>query len=509
MLGAITRRQPAPTETRDTGWGTWPGDAPAIGGPVTQSSAMQLLAVAGCVRLITEAVSTLPVDVYRNTGDSRVEETLPRWLKMPTVDLDFVAWASQVLTSVLLHGNAYCVVTRSGVSVLEVIPIDPALVQVSREQGRKVVRISGQIFYGELLHLKGIMLPGADVGLSPLEYARQSFTVGISAQDFAADQFAGALNLPGVIQYPLGVQLDPKQMSETAQTWRRARSKRGRGLPGVIDQGGTWHPTGVTNEAAQFLQSRQWSAAEIAAQVFLVDPREIGIPLSGSTLEYSNAESRQENLLRKALLPWIIRLENALSGLLPQPRFVKLNTSGFLRADSAARWTQYSSAMSINTQAVAIGMEPVLATSEMRDFEDFGPLPADSFAPQTPVVAPVAAANDDNDERVLAMLQAIEARMVATPSEPQQLAFHLPDSTRVELDAGPLAESTALVADQSARTADLTEQLVDTVEALPAAVVDALVRALEPLLVKKPTVQDIQRDGNGRILRVINREEAA
>ena len=44
-------------------WGTWPGDlAPAWSGAhVTATSSLQLLTVYGCVRLITDSISTLPV----------------------------------------------------------------------------------------------------------------------------------------------------------------------------------------------------------------------------------------------------------------------------------------------------------------------------------------------------------------------------------------------------------------------------------------------------------------
>jgi len=371
-----------------TVWGTWPGDNGPTSAPiVNQTSAMQLLAVAGCVRLITDSISTLPIDSYgTNAAGERVEVTKPRWLKNPTTDLDFTSWCTQILTSLLLHGNAYCVVTRSGATIVEIVPVEPDLVIATRVGGRKAYLVRGKEFNGEILHITGMMLPGADAGISPLEYARQSIGLGLQAQDFGSDQFQSSLNMPGVIETP--GRMNPDQMSAMAQAWRKARTKRGRGLPGVLEGGATWKPTGVTNEQAQFLQTRQWTAAEIAAQVYMVDPSDLGIPVAGTSLTYANLEQRSIRRLQVTLLPWIVRIENAISALLPQPRYVKFNVDGLLRGDSSARWMVYEAASRINAAAVAYGQPPVLLTNEMRDFEDLNPIDAPAVPQPAPTVAP-------------------------------------------------------------------------------------------------------------------------
>lgn len=357
-------------------WGTWVGDEPTV---VTESSALKLLAVTGSVQLLTESIATLPVDVFRRTSAGRIEVSAPNWLRSPALGLTFTDWVTQVMTSLLLHGNAYLVVTRDSVGrVVEVNVINPEEVVVRRDGtmgGAKRYVVNGKPFTGEMVHIKGMMLPGSDVGLSPLEFARQSIQLGLHAQQFGSDSFANGVNgMPGVIEFPGSV--DPAKMSETARLWQRARRKGGNGLPGVLEGGGTFKPTGITNEAAQFLQTRQWTAAEICAQVYLVDPRELGIPLSGSTLEYVNSESRLANLVRKGMLRWIVRIENAVSGLLPAPQYMKFNVNGFMRGDAAERWDTYLKASQISAASVALGMAPVLTTDEMRDWEDLDPLPA-------------------------------------------------------------------------------------------------------------------------------------
>jgi HK97 family phage portal protein len=356
-------------------WGMWQGDSAV---PVTESRALKLLAVSGSVQLLTESIATLPVDVFRKTSSGRSEVPVPGWLREPVVGLSFTDWATQVLTSLLLHGNAYLVVQRGSTgSIVEVVPVSPLDVSVDRGgsmAGRKRYIVKGVPFGGEMLHIKGMMLAGSDVGLSPLEFAAKSIDLGLTAQQYGIDNFDAGLNMPGVIEYP--GQVDPVRMQETAKLWQRLRRKGARGLPGVLEGGGTFRATGVTNEAAQFLETRQWTAAEICAQVYLIDPRELGIPLTGSTLEYVNSESRMANLVRKGMLRWITRLELAVSSLLPAPQYMKLNVNGFMRGDSTERWDTYLKASQINATAMAVGQPPVLLTDEMRAWEDLDPLPS-------------------------------------------------------------------------------------------------------------------------------------
>ena len=365
---------PVEVRAQATEWGSWPADASSN---VSQDAALKLLAVTGSVQLLTESIATLPVDVYRQTNGVRSEVTKPAWLLEPVRGLTFIDWATQVLTALLLHGNAYIIVLRVGNTIRELVPVDPQSVSVKRDGtmgGRKRYYVNGVPFDGEMLHIRGMMLPGADVGLSPLEFANRSIALGLSAQKYGIGSFDDNLNMPGVIEYPGAV--DPASMGETARLWQRARRKGGRGMPGVLEGGGTFKPTAVTNEAAQFLETRQWTAAEICAQVYLVDPRELGIPLTGSTLEYVNSESRLANLVRKGMLRWIVRLEAAVTSLLPRPQYMKLNVNGFMRGDSSERWDTYLKAAQINEKAAAEGQAPVLLTEEMRAWEDMEPLPA-------------------------------------------------------------------------------------------------------------------------------------
>ena len=460
-----------------TTWGDWPGDvASGQAVPVTQVSSLQLLAVSGCVRLIADSIATLPVDVYREDSQGvRTEVPAPMWLKMPTVDLDFTAWATQVLTSLLLHGNAYCSVTRSGINIVELIPLDPTLVSPAMVKGRKVYLVAGREFPGEIMHIPAMMLAGSVKGLSPLEYAATTIGLGLAAQNFAKGQFETSLNMPGVIEYPNRAVPDPQSV---AKMWRRNRAKGGQGLPGVLEGGGTWKPTGISNEAAQFLQARQWGAAEIAAQVYMVDPSDLGIPVGGTTLTYANLEQRNIRRGQVTFLPWIVRLEKALSALLPQPRFVKLNVDALLRADSATRWANYKTGAEINVLAQQVGQAPALLTSEIRDWEDLNVI-TEPVAP-----APVAVQMNSAQPEVNVTVHIPESRQEA-PVVNVTNEVHVPEQRTPHVTVEPAAVS--------------VDVHPTTVNVPPSEV-----RVNVDLPESRTTTRTIERDADGRISRLID-----
>ena len=373
MLGGVFGRPEVRAQA--TTWGDWAGDAPSGGGPrVDAVSALQLLTVYGCVRMISDAISTLPVDVFRELGDgSRAEVAKPLWLREPTVDLDFTAWCGQVLSSLLLHGNAYLAVLRNeSNAIVEVVPLDPTRVSVVRRGGRLVYLVNGVPAAVEVVHIKGIMMPGSDVGYSPIEAARLSIGLGLAAQQYGSDAFERDLNMPGVIEMPRKAQ--PETMRAMADGWRRKRNRGGRGLPGVLDDGAMWKPTGVTNEQAQFLQTRKFTAAEIAGQMFLLDPSDLGIAVDGTSLTYANLEQRSARRVQVTLLPWLIRIEHAVSALLANPRYMKFNVDGLLRGDLKTRYESYQI-------GIAAGF---LDRSEPRGWEDLGPMPGSTGPVEDP-----------------------------------------------------------------------------------------------------------------------------
>jgi HK97 family phage portal protein len=362
---------------RDPAWGRWAkgGDlAAAPGRQVDSSTAMGLLSVYGCVQLIADSIATLPVDVL----DGRNPEPLPVWLDQDA-EMNRVDLFTSILTSLLLEGNAFLVPTRDNRGrVVRIDPLAPNRVHVESESSgaRPMFEIDGRVFPGEMLMIRGLMLPGHLRGLSPVEFARQSISLGLGAQEQAQRFYQQGAITPGVIHAKSD--LSAEQMREIRDQWLASHGGSSRShLPVVLSGETTYQAIAVTPEQAQFLESRQFSDAQIAGQLFLVDPSMLGISTGGSTLTYQNLEQRGHHLVRHSLLRWIVRVENGLSQLLPGSQHLKFNVNGLMRGDLTSRYNSYKTAAEINTLLGA----PLLSVQEMRDFEDLGPMQDTGLTP--------------------------------------------------------------------------------------------------------------------------------
>ena len=369
MLSALLgRNERAVSVPWDTGWGQWPGSTGinVAGVAVTQATASQLMAVYGSASLITDEISTLPVSV---DGRSR----RPLWVDHPSEELDRIAWLGQIVWSLLMSGNAYLAKIGPVGAISALDPLDPEKVTVERRNGRRFYLVNGEEPRGfDVVHIPGRMRPGALVGMSPVEEARLSIGLGLSAQKFGSEFFENEGNMPGVIEAPGPLQ--PEQLKSMADSWRRKRRGGGRGLPGVLQAGATWKPTGVTNEQAQFLATRQFTAAEIAGQMVHLDPSDLGIPVTGTSMTYGNLQQRVADRTQKALMPWIRRIEEQLSQLLPSGAEYRFDVDSRLRGNTKESYETLQI-------AIAAGF---MTENEAREVLGMPELPPEALTPPTP-----------------------------------------------------------------------------------------------------------------------------
>jgi HK97 family phage portal protein len=301
----------------------------AAGESVTVETALRLSTVWGCVRLLADSVSTLPLHVYR--GDDRDPIPTPPLLQRPSADFPELAdWLWAVMASLLLRGNAWGVITaRSGAGLLpaQVDLVNPDRVAVTTEDGRRVVRIAGTEYgRAELFHVKAFTWPGNLEGLSPIAYARESIGLGLGSERWAA-RFYGEQAVPsGVLTSDQRINA---QQAETLQARWEAKHK-GRRRIAVLGDGARFQALTVAPADAALLESQRFNV-ETICRVFGVPSEMMNGPTAGHEA-YTSPEKRGTDFLTFTLRPWLLRVERAVSGLLPSTQTAKFNAGGFLRA---------------------------------------------------------------------------------------------------------------------------------------------------------------------------------
>jgi HK97 family phage portal protein len=357
------------------------GRPTASGEPVTIESALRLSTVWGCVRLLADSVSTLPLHVYR--GDDRDPIPTPRLLQRPSADFPELAdWLWAIMASLLLRGNAWGLVTdRRGAGLLpsQVDLVHPDRVAVTIDgDGLRVIRINGvEQNPADVFHVKAFPWPGQLEGLSPIAYAREAIGLGLGAERYGARFFAGA-------DMPIGfLETDQDVSKETADKLRARWRQLGRGNPidgrrdiGVLGNGARFRPLAIAPEESQFIQTQKFSVSTIC-RFYGIPPEMVAGETAGHEA-YTSPEMRGTDFLTFTLRPWLTRVERAVSGLLPSTQRAKFNAGGMVRATLLDRYTAHK-----------LGIEAGwLLRSEVRELEDRPPIPGiDDQEPPGGVVA--------------------------------------------------------------------------------------------------------------------------
>ena len=361
------------------------------GEPVNDDTAMRLGAVWGCVDLISELVSTLPVDEFRKVNGVATPQG-SRFLEDPAGDgTGFEVWARQVMVSALMRGNAFGLVTSIDNAMwprtVEVLHPDRVDARRYRNFGPVDWFVDDKPIErwpaGPLWHFPAYPVPGTPVGLSPIAYAAQTIGLGLAAQKFGAQWFGDGMHPTSILTTEQAVTEDQAKVIKE----RIRQVLYGSREPLVLGNGVTMEPIAVSPNESQFLETIKANADDIAKFFFRRPPGE------GGQVTYANVEARSIDLLTYTLNGWLVRLERSLTRLRPRPRYVKFNADALLRVDTATRYKAHDMALRGGWRS----------RNDIRAIEDEPPIPEGdeylwppySTSPTPPDEAPPGGANAD------------------------------------------------------------------------------------------------------------------
>lgn len=323
---------------------------------VSQSNALQLVAVWACVRVLSDAVAVLPIDAFRRTGEER--ELVPRqpvWMSGPNPETTWFEFSERLMSSLNLDGNAFVLITARDSTGYpsELWTLNPRDIVVRQTGGKTsfewqgstiLSRFGPQTPGGDLLHIKAFNNGGLR-GLSPIDTARQAIGLGMAEEKFSAGFYGRGQQLSGVISLPpMAANATTEAKQDIADGWKKRHAGPDKAFgTAVLTGGATWTPLAVTPEDAQFLEQRKFQVIEIA-RLFNVPPHMIQ-EVDTTTSWGTGIEQQSIGFVRFSLMPWIVRLEQGLSQLLPRGQFVKFNLKQHLRADAAAEADAFAKAV--------------------------------------------------------------------------------------------------------------------------------------------------------------------
>lgn len=337
---------------------------------VNSETVFQVNAIYGAVALISDTISTLPVDSYiRRDGARFPYRPRPVWVSRPDIDTTKEGFWGAVIVSLLLDGNAFIrVFSNDRGEVVNLVVLNPHKVEMHRNGlGRVMFQIEGEakmLSADEVIFIPDIVRPGHLRGVSRVEALKEDFGLAIALRNYAAKFFGSGTQPAGVIEVPGNLTGDQaKNLQEGFESMHRGWRKSHR--PAVLSGGAKWVANQLENDKAQFIDSRRM-AVEDVARAFNIPSNLLNLP---GTNTYSSVEQNNQAFVTLTIRPLVQKLETAFTPLLSrmpggETAFLRFNLDGLLRADMNSRMSAYSTGL----------QSGFLTINDVRRLEDLTPI---------------------------------------------------------------------------------------------------------------------------------------
>ena len=340
------------------------------GQAVNATTAMQSSTVYACVRILSDSVSTLPLDTFQRVdGNRRPLRPRPAFLDFRVGPESKIDVLGQAMVSLLLDGNAFLASPRDAEgNILYLQALDPSMVTVEVVGGQHFYRLAhnqAMLDTSAMIHIRGMTRPGEIRGISPITACSETIGLGLAATEYGGT-FFGNGGVPGMTVEVPG-QLSPAGIKALKLAWRESHNGKNANGLAVLTEGAKFQKITLAPNDAQFLETRKFQVNDIA--------RIFGVPVSllqhsdGAELGQSIGD-KNTHFVQHTLRPWVERMEEALSDALRSEGFnpngfVKINLGGLLRGDHSTRFLTYTAAV----------RDGILTINEVRRLEDYGPVP--------------------------------------------------------------------------------------------------------------------------------------
>lgn len=343
--------------TDPVGWSVLGGVGPTWAKVnVSETTQMQITTAWSAIRLIAEAVGTLPLHLYRTTpkGRERAKDD-PRYELVRWQPCDYMTapeWKEGMVVSLATMGQAYNPVTRfeSSGRIVEIQGVHKSRVQpVVLRDGRLVYWLTDkngqrrQLQRRDVMPVRGFGGPGQLEGFAPHQVHGNSMALTVALEKYASEFFGSGGRPQGILKTEV-------EFSEKSRDQIRAgfakylADSRAKGELPVLDGKTEYQPISTPNNEAQFLESRKLQVAEIA-RIYRVP---LHMLMETDRASYNNTEQANKHFLDYTLLAYLTRIESALNSCLLEPReraggmYFEFDVNNLLRGDSTQRAEYYS-----------------------------------------------------------------------------------------------------------------------------------------------------------------------
>ena len=299
------------------------------GESVTVDNLLEEATVVSCVNAITQGINQIPVYVKRESADGNFEimksHPISKLMRRPNDYQTAVEFKSSIVTSMLIHGNAFIYIVRAGMAggdtgkplsntrgrAAQLYPLEPSDITIgSNALGRPSYSHEeyGTIPTENIIHIRDLTT-FVPQGLSRALLAAEIIGAKKAADSLMSEAFRNGANLNYVVSSD--VPLDATKLTNMQKQMKSAFGQRGNRNGGAmfIEQGTVEAIKGLTPADVDLRELREQLIREIAA-VFRVPAFMVGAD-AGST--YNNVRQYWTAFHRDTLSPILKNIEDAIT----------------------------------------------------------------------------------------------------------------------------------------------------------------------------------------------------
>src|ERR1700722_714821 len=342
---------------------------------INEKQAMRLVVAYGCIKVISEDLGRLSLDIFQTLPDRsvRLAKEHARYSLLhdrPNPNMSSMTWRGAMLASALAYGNSYSWIKRDNAArPVALVPLDSGKTGTVRLNNGELVYGTTQTDTGavryldpaDVLHFMGLSLDGL-TGMSPISTCKNAFGLGLAAEKFGAQFFGNGARATGVFTFP--GQLETEAYENLKKSLRELLTGDNANRPLLLEQGTDWKQISIPPDDAQFLATRKFQKEEIAC-LYRV-PMHLLQDLARAT--NNNIEHQGLDYTRFCLAPWAVKFEQEINfKLLGGAYWCEHNLNELQRGDFASQATGFASLRNIG----------VVSTNDIRGGLRMNKIPAE------------------------------------------------------------------------------------------------------------------------------------
>lgn len=319
-------------------------------------------------QVLSNIVAGLPKHLVKMDSEDRESvndlPSVPIITDMVNDNLDSYAWHDYIMQCVLNYGNGYSVIHRdSNNNPTHLTPIHPDRVQLKVYGNAVVYEIDNntspnmEVLYEDMYHIKGLSHDGY-LGVNPVRAHSVSLAATVSAQDYGKNSYDKGFLSNGYLK--VDGSLTPEVKKSLKDSWGRNNLGAAKMGTPVLDAGQEYVPIMMSNQDAQYIESRRFQKSEIATI--------LGIPThlinEMGDAKYNNVENTNTQFVQYTIMSYVHKFEAENKKLVRNDQRNtyrwRYNVNGLMRGDMATRSAFYAQGI----------QNSWLKPNEARNYED-------------------------------------------------------------------------------------------------------------------------------------------